>query len=486
MATTAVDIVVKTIGTSSLEKLDRKLKGIPAQANKAAAGIGRVSKAVRGLGGAIASLGAADQLRRAFGAAADFSGTQQRVQNLTKTYSQFVGIQDLAAQSASKFAVSNAQALSDLTDLGSRLGSTGTSLQDIQNIYEGFNTLLVNNAVNAQQAASAQLQLNQALGSGRLAGEEFNAINEATPQLLDEVANVLKVSRGELKKLASDGKITSETLITALTNIKEKGGDALADSLKTPAGQLRQFNAAIKDFQVAVGAELLPVITPLVQGLTQLLQQFGQLPGPVRAAAVSIALVTTAVIALQSALALLGGIGIGALFGKIATSAGAAATALNLIGAKAQAAAAGKTALATAMTAANTKIAASTVALGAFKVALLAIPWVAAAAGVAAIGAAIVNYNVKQREMNRLLTDTSVKAKELEAAVASKAAELARASAELDRLTDSGIKNARAINVQEDRVRRLRAQLEALEGVYKAQVQVEIAISGFRSDGCWV
>ena len=69
--------------------------------------------------------------------------------------------------------------------------------------------MLAVNAVNSQEAASAQLQLNQALGSGRLAGEEFNAINEATPQLLDEVAKVLGVARGELKQLARTGTVRS-------------------------------------------------------------------------------------------------------------------------------------------------------------------------------------------------------------------------------------------------------------------------------------
>ena len=247
----------------------------------------------------LAGLAIGDQLRRAFGAAAELSGTEQRLESVTKKYQQFIGINKSAAEASKAFAVSQQQALSDFADLASRLGATGASLQDLENIYGGFNTLLLENAVGAQQAAAAQLQLNQALGSGRLAGEEFNAINEATPQLLDEVANILKVNRGELKKLASDGKISSQVLIEALTNIKTKGADALADSLDTPAGKLRQFDAAIKDFQVTVGQELLPVITPLIQELTKLLQAFGQLPGPVKTAAVGIA-------ALTAALALLG------------------------------------------------------------------------------------------------------------------------------------------------------------------------------------
>jgi phage-related protein len=85
-----------------------------------------------------------------------------------------------------------------------------------------------------------------------------------------------------------------------LRNVAENGGDALADFFKTPAGQLKLFDKAIKDFQVTVGQQLLPVFTPIVEALSTLLQLFGQLPGPVKATAV-------AVTALGAAFAILGG-----------------------------------------------------------------------------------------------------------------------------------------------------------------------------------
>ena len=300
MAQTAVDVVVRVKDLAALDRLKKSLAGVDGATLKASQGINRFENSIKRLQGVLGGLAVGDQLRRAFGAAADFSATQQRLNNITKQYQQLAGIQELAAVSAQKFGISTAQASSDLADLGSRLGSSGANLKDLNDIYEGFNTLLAVNAVNSQQAASAQLQLNQALGSGRLAGEEFNAINEATPQLLDEVAKVLGVARGELKQLASDGEISSQVLIEALRNVAENGGDALADFFKTPAGQLKLFDKAIKDFQVTVGQQLLPVFTPIVEALSTLLQLFGQLPGPVKATAV-------AVTALGAAFAILGG-----------------------------------------------------------------------------------------------------------------------------------------------------------------------------------
>ena len=300
MAQTAVDVVVRVKDQAALERLKKSLAGVDGATLKAEKGIKRFENSIRRLQGVLGGLAVGDQLRRAFGAAANFSATEQRLNNLTKQYSQLAGIQELAAVSAQKFGISNAQAAADLADLGSRLGSAGANLKDLNDIYEGFNTLLAVNAVSSQQAASAQLQLNQALGSGRLAGEEFNAINEATPQLLDKVAEVMGVARGELKKLASEGQITSQILIEALRLSATEGGEALADFFKTPAGQLKLFQKAIEDFQVTVGQQLLPLLTPLIEAATALLGLFSQLPGPVKATAV-------AVTALGAAFAVLGG-----------------------------------------------------------------------------------------------------------------------------------------------------------------------------------
>jgi tape measure domain-containing protein len=190
-------------------------------------------------------------------------------------------------------------------------------LQDVANVYEGFNTLLALNKVNTQNAASATLQLNQALGSGRLAGEEFNAISEATPQLLDAVAKVMGRTRGELKQLASDGKISSEVLIEALTRIRTEGAEDLETAFAGAFGATRRFNAALEDFSATIGTELLPALTPLISGATEILRLFGRLPGPVRTLIAAVAGLTAAFVvlapAISTAIGLLGGLSIATL-----------------------------------------------------------------------------------------------------------------------------------------------------------------------------
>ena len=62
------------------------------------------------------------------------------------------------------------------------------------------------------------MQLAQAIGSGRLAGDEFRSVSEQIPGVLIPIAKEMNVTVGELKELGSEGKITSDVLINALSN----------------------------------------------------------------------------------------------------------------------------------------------------------------------------------------------------------------------------------------------------------------------------
>ena len=318
-----------------LTTAERAAAGIEAQGNAAQRATGKF----KGLGNAIASLGAGLALRKAFGDASELESAQARIGLLTKNFQQLSGIQGVAANAAQKFNLSQSESLNALTDLGNRIGPTGASLQDITNVYEGFNTLLALNKVNTQNAASATLQLNQALGSGRLAGEEFNAISEATPQLLDAVAKVMGVTRGELKQLASDGEISSAVLIEALTRIRTEGAADLETAFSGAFGATKRFDAAIQDFSATVGSELLPALTPAINLATQILKLFGQLPGPVKAVAAAILGLTAAFVALAPAISatigLLSGLSLATLAAAgpwIALAAGVTAAAVALAG----------------------------------------------------------------------------------------------------------------------------------------------------------
>lgn len=98
----------------------------------------------------------------------------------------------------------------------------GYSQERILTFTETLNKAMAVGGVGAQEQASALFQLSQALGSGRLQGDEFRTIAEAAPIILDTIAEYMGKTRSEVKQLASEGKITSQLLFEAITGATEK------------------------------------------------------------------------------------------------------------------------------------------------------------------------------------------------------------------------------------------------------------------------
>jgi tape measure domain-containing protein len=123
--------------------------------------------------------------------------------------------------------------------LGQTFKGTGVAQQEIADIAETVSLALKVSGSSAQEASSAMLQLSQAFGSGVLRGEEFNAIAEAAPELLRQVARTLGVTYGELRQLAKDGKITADVLRQAFTN------QAYIESLRNSAKEIQTVSGAV-------------------------------------------------------------------------------------------------------------------------------------------------------------------------------------------------------------------------------------------------
>ena len=98
----------------------------------------------------------------------------------------------------------------------------GYSQERILTFTETLNKAMAVGGVGAQEQASALFQLSQALGSGRLQGDEFRTIAEAAPIILDTIAEYMGKSRAEIKALGSEGKITSEIIFKAMETASGK------------------------------------------------------------------------------------------------------------------------------------------------------------------------------------------------------------------------------------------------------------------------
>lgn len=108
------------------------------------------------------------------------------------------------------------EAADAVAKLGQRTGNLFKSNDETIAFTETLNKMFVIAGASQAEMSSATLQLTQALGSGVLRGEEFNAVFEAAPNVMQAVADYINQPIGKLKELASDGKISAEVVKNAL------------------------------------------------------------------------------------------------------------------------------------------------------------------------------------------------------------------------------------------------------------------------------
>lgn len=69
---------------------------------------------------------------------------------------------------------------------------------------------------STQEAANAELQLSQALGSSVLRGDELNSIFEQAPNLIQNIADYLDVPIGKIREMAADGELSADVVKAAI------------------------------------------------------------------------------------------------------------------------------------------------------------------------------------------------------------------------------------------------------------------------------
>lgn len=148
-------------------------------------------------------------------AADDMQSLESRIGMLPQTVGSAADAFDKVAQKASENRISIQAYAEVYTRIGNAAQDYIKTSEQLEQVTTTLAQALVVGGASAQEQSSAFLQFSQALGSGTLQGDEFRAMAEAAPQFLDQLAKALGKPRGELKKLASQGVLTTEQVIKA-------------------------------------------------------------------------------------------------------------------------------------------------------------------------------------------------------------------------------------------------------------------------------
>ena len=249
--------------TVDASQATRALKGVQQQSSG-------LERAFGGLKSAILGVGVTALARQAILTSANFEKLNVRLGLLTKASGTFAKSQEIAAEAQKLFGLSATEALEGITNITARLQPLGVGVEDIRTTFIGFNTAAKLAGASAMESSNAFRQLAQALGSGRLQGDEFRSIAEQVPTILAPIAAELGVTIGELKKFASEGKLTSDVVIRALKKVELDGADSLKALLENdPTQVFKNLGNEAENLSRAFGDQLAPAVLPVIRALTK-------------------------------------------------------------------------------------------------------------------------------------------------------------------------------------------------------------------------
>ena len=183
---------------------------------------------------------------------------------LTDAFKSMQGSLGLVSSSTSVASDSFQQLLKMANNTGSSLESTvslftrlsnatrgaGYTTEQLLGVTDAINKAFVISGATMQEASNAAIQLSQGLASGTLRGEELNSVMEQGPRITRALAEYLGVTNGQIRQMASDGKITAEVVTNALL----KSLSSLNGELERMPRRFEQASTALKNnFLAAVG-----------------------------------------------------------------------------------------------------------------------------------------------------------------------------------------------------------------------------------------
>jgi len=221
MVTQAINIIISATGVRTVV---RSLNDIGHAADRSTRGLFLLQRALY-------TIGAGAAVRSLQTMLDTLTNFENRIALVTKNSAELNAVQNelLELSTRTRLNFENTAEVYSRTALAVR--ELGISQLETLQFTESLNKATILSGANAQEAHAALIQLSQGMASGRLSGDELRSVLEQLPYVADIIAKSLGVTRGELRKLGSEGKIGPNEILKAFrearVEINEKFGNTI-------------------------------------------------------------------------------------------------------------------------------------------------------------------------------------------------------------------------------------------------------------------
>jgi tape measure domain-containing protein len=213
----SVAVAIKEIGAKAVQSA---LDSLGKAASNASGKLQSTDKAAQDLTGSFRTLAGA------VGAAFSAQQIGVALDSYTNLTNQLklasTGAEGLAAAQAEVYQIAQLtrQPINEVANLYAKTARSaetlGLSQAEVGRLTEFVGKAIAVSGSSSEAAAGALTQLSQAFAAGTVRAEEFNSIQEGAPALIQAVEKSLGLASGGLRKLALEGKLSSEMFATAM------------------------------------------------------------------------------------------------------------------------------------------------------------------------------------------------------------------------------------------------------------------------------
>lgn len=168
------------------------------------------------IGRLVAAFGGLALIKRALDLSDELSMTQARLNNVNDGLQTTAELQQMIYQAAQRSRGEYIGMMQTVAGLKAQTGDTFSSVREAVAFTELLNKQFKIAGADATAISSTMYNLTQALSTGVLRGQDLNIVMSNAPQIAQRIARHMNVSVGELKELASQGKVTADIVKQAI------------------------------------------------------------------------------------------------------------------------------------------------------------------------------------------------------------------------------------------------------------------------------
>lgn len=200
--------------------------------------------------GLVAGFATLATVRKAIALSDELSLVQARLNNVNDGLQTTAELQEMIYQAAQRSRGEYIGMMGTVAGLKAQTGDTFSSVREAVAFTELLQKQFKIAGTDATGIESTMYNLTQALSTGVLRGQDLNIVMSNAPQIAQRIARYMGLTVGELKKVAAEGKVTSDIVKNAMLSGAEEINQQFEQMPMTFGDAMTRLrNMAIRAFQ---------------------------------------------------------------------------------------------------------------------------------------------------------------------------------------------------------------------------------------------